>query len=158
MSSAVPGPKINYQGNSKLDKEIAAESSAEPKLKKFEGVNVIKKERTLGRRIRESFGGQNLKTVGLHLLATVVVPKSQDLLMMLIEEGGQRMIYGESTRRSSPTSSSIIGSRVRSTNYNGISTSPIISSIRSAGDTALSQRDRSMFDFTGLIIPERDRA
>jgi hypothetical protein len=162
MTSAVPGPKINYQGNSKLDREITEEKAAEgvtPKLKKIEGMKVIEKEQTLGRRIKASFGGQNLKSVGLALLMEVVLPKSQDMLMMLIEEGGRRAIYGESSRRSGSSASVIVGSnRARSTNYNGITTSPIISTIRAAGDTALSSRDRSMFDFSGLVIEDREMA
>lgn len=160
MSSAVPGPKINYQGNSKLDRDVAEEKAAEgatPKIKKIEGIKVIEKEMTLGRRIKANFGGQTLKAVGLALLMEVVLPKSQDMLMMLIEEGGRRAIYGESTRRSSSSSSPIIvgSNRVRNTNYGTISTSPIIASVRSAGDTALSQRDRSNFDFSRLVVEDR---
>lgn len=163
MSSEVPGPKIvNYQGNSKVNREAAAEPDkpARPKFKPIEGVNVVKTKKSVGSRIRESFGGENLKSVGLHLLVSVVVPKSKDLLMLLIEEGGHRAIYGDTGRRSTgvgPIVSNIVGSsRIRTTNYNNATASPIIG--RVAAESPLSQRDRNMFDFSGLVIAERDQA
>lgn len=163
MSSAVPGPKINYQGNSKLDKEIAAEATAkaEPKLKKIEGVNVIQAKPTLGKRLRESFGGQNLKSVGMAVLLEVIVPNAKDLLFDIVNEGAQRSIYGESGRRrttSSAIASTIVGSasRVRNTNYSNISTQTRV--VGSPNTTPMSTRERSQFDFSNMIFPERAHA
>jgi len=159
MSSAVPGPKVNYQGNSKLDREVAAEPiKAEPKIKKIEGVNVIKTKKSVGRRIKENFGGQDLKTVGLFLLMDVVLPKSRDLIFDLISEGAHRSIYGEPTRRSGPSSSSIVGSsRIRATNYGAASRSPIVGSASVSAPT-LSAQERSSFDFSGLNFQSVDKA
>lgn len=158
MSTAVPGPKpSNYKGNSKLEKEVTEESTA-PKLKKIEGVTVVEKKPSIGKRIKDNLGGQDFKSVGLYLLIDVVLPKTRDLVFDLINEGAHRSIYGDSTRRSSAPTSSIVGtSRIRQTNYSTMSQSPLVGS-RSSGDTAIAQRDRAMFDFSGLIIPSRDQA
>lgn len=162
MSSAVPGPKINYQGNSKLDKQIAAEEAekAEPRLKKIEGVNVTQSKPTLGSKFRKSFGGQNFKAVAAAVLIDVIVPNAKDLLMDIIIEGGQRSIYGETGRRRTGTSvlaSTIVGgaSRMRGTNYSNISTQTKIVGVT---PEPLSPRERSQFDFTNLIFPSRDQA
>jgi hypothetical protein len=157
MSSVVPGPKINYQGNSKLDKEIAAETKEGPKLKKIEGVTVTELKPTLGRRIRASFGGNNLKMVGAAVLAEVIIPTAKDLLSNVIDEGSRRMIYGESGSRrrggmASTVASTLVGNatRIRSTNYSTISTQTA-----AAAPTTLSARERNNFDFSNLAFPER---
>lgn len=159
MSSALPSPQAsNYKGNSKIDREIAAEAKAEPKLKKIEGMNVVTTKKSIGKRVKESFGGQDLRSVGLYLLFDVIVPSSRDLLFDLIKEGGHRAIYGDSSRRSTSSEPTrIVGSsRIRSTNYNTMSATS--TNGRTAGDTALSSRERTMFDFSNLVIPERDIA
>lgn len=154
--------KVNYQGNSKLAREMAKEAEeadTTPKLKKIEGMNVVQTKKSVGRRIKDSFGGQDLRTVGMGLLTDVILPNGKDLLMDLVKEGGHRIIYGDGARRSSSSTSSIVGSatRVRTTNYNTMSSSPIIGSARSAGDTSI-QNERGRFDFSNLIISDRDVA
>lgn len=164
MSSAVPGPKINYAGNSKLDKEIAAEEAqkkAEPRIKRIEGVNVVESKPTLGSKFRKSFGGQNFKAVAAAVLIDVIVPNAKDLLMDIIIEGGQRSIYGESGRRRTGTSalaSTIVGgaTRIRGTNYSNISTQSRV--VGGAQPPTMTAQERTQFDFSNLIFPTRDQA
>jgi len=150
---------MNYQGNSKLEKEVADEVRETPKLKKIEGIVVTEKKPSLGRRIKENFGGQDLKSVGRSLFEEVIIPSTRDLLMALINEGSSRAIYGEGSRRSSSTiPTTIVGSsRVRSTSYNTMSQSPLVGT-RSAGDTSIGQRERNPFDFSGLVFATRTQA
>ena len=165
MSSAVPGPKVNYAGNSKIEKEIAAEEAAtktEPRLKKFEGVNVVQSKPTLGKRFMKSFGGQNFKAVAVAVLLEVVVPNAKDLLFDIVNEGAQRSIYGENGRRrttSSALAQTIVsgGARVRGTNYNSISNQTRI--VGGGATTAtLSDRERQQFDFSNIVFESRDHA
>lgn len=164
MSSETPGPKINYSGNSKLDKEIAAETAeatvkTEPKLKKFEGISVTQTKPTLGKRFRESFGGQNLKVVAAAVLVEVIVPNAKDLLMAVIKEGAHRSIYGEGARKTgSSIGSSIVGSvtRARTTNYSNISTQSRV--VGGSGGGTLSSRERTQFDFSHLLFADRAEA
>jgi hypothetical protein len=162
MSSAVPAPKVtNYQGNSKVAQENAAVSVSEPErvpAKKIEGVTVVKTKKPLGSRIKESFGGQDLRTVGKVLAVTVLLPSAKDLMMKLIEEGGHRIIYGDSSRGVSSSSQTIVGSgsRIRTTNYSAMTASPVVGS-RNNGP-AISQSQNPGFDFSQFVFPEQDMA
>ena len=167
MSSAVPAPKItNYQGNSKIDREIAAEETPvkeEPRLKKLEGVTVVKTKKSLGKRIKEGLGGgSDMQSVGAYLLWDVAVPAARDLIFDIIIEGARGSLYGEARGRSRGSSapiSNIVGSnnnsRVRTTNYNGVSQSPIIGQqqgVRNVNTPA------GQFDFSDLLVGSRDQA
>jgi len=156
MSSAVPTPpvtpKTSYQGNSKAAAANAAtqtDAPAEgPKLKKIEGVVKVKKP--LGKRIAESFGGQDLKTVGKTLAVTVLLPGAKDIMMNLLEEGGRRMIYGEEARRS--TGSVLGGSRIRA--YGAASRG----AARESAPATLSSNAKRRFDFSDFLIEDPTRA
>jgi hypothetical protein len=166
MSSAVPNPKINYQGNSKLDREIAAEEETpqeERKIQKIEGVNVVKTKKSIGKRIKEGFGGNDMQSVGTYLMWDVLVPAARDLVFDIIIEGARGSLYGDSARKSTSSigssRSNIVGSsntsRIRTTNYNGISRSPAISAQQS---NSMSSRDKAQFDFSELILDSRVKA
>lgn len=164
MSSAMPNPPINYQGNSKLDREIAAEV-AEPKeerkVRKVEGVTVVKAKKSFGKRIKEGLGGgSDMQSVGSYLLWDVAVPAARDLIFDIIIEGARGSLYGDGRRNSAPVGgnrSGIVGSgggsRIRGTNYNGISRSPVIS--QQQQPVANTRQQRAQFDFSDLILDSR---
>lgn len=154
MSSAVPTPPTTpntaYRGNSKVasnEPETAATSDV-PKLKKIEGVVKVKKP--LGKRIAESFGGQDLKTVGKTLAVTVLLPGAKDIMMSLLEEGGRKIIYGDDARRGSTAG------RLRQTSYGAASrgATVITSAVRDSREAAITPREKSQFDFSGLLIED----
>lgn len=168
MTTAVPAPKVtNYQGNSKVAQENAAaivETDAERvPAKKIEGVSVVKAKKPLGSRIKDSFGGQDAKSVGNFIVMDVLLPGARDILFDIVKESAQRFLYGDGARRSGGggSSSSLVGSgsRIRTTNYSTMSASPIVGSRASNNaPSTLSQRDRALFDFSNLIFPEQDMA
>ncbi len=165
MSSAVPAPKVtNYQGNSKVAQENAAaeaEATAERvPAKKIEGVSVVKAKKPLGSRIKDSFGGQDAKSVGSFVVMEVLLPGARDILFDIVKESAHRFLYGDGARRNS-NSPSIGGggSRIRTTNYSTMSASPLVGSraVNNAPST-LSQQQKAQFDFSNLIFPEQDMA
>jgi hypothetical protein len=168
MSSEVPAVKvINYQGNSKIDREVAAEEVdgvKEPsKLQKIEGISVVKAKPSFGKRLKASFGGDDAKTVGMFLLTGVMLPKLRDLAFDLIQEGAHRSLYGDGRRGAASTTSSMVGSgtRIRQTNYGAPSSrSGIVGSVAQAASAApsFSQRERSNFDFSNLVFPDITQA
>jgi hypothetical protein len=166
MSSAVPAPKVtNYQGNSKVAQEnaaaIEADQSERVPAKKIEGVSVIKAKKPLGSRIKDSFGGQDAKSVGGFIVKEVLLPGARDILFDIVKESAQRFLYGDGARRGNTNASSMVGngSRIRTTNYSTMSASPIVGSrATNSAPSAISQRDRSLFDFSNLIFPEQDMA
>lgn len=162
MSSAVPtpppAPRTSYQGNSKAAAANATaveETKEAPRVKKIEGVNVVKVKKPLGKRIAENFGGQDLKSVGKLLAVTVLLPGAKDIMMNLLEEGGRRMIYGETASR---RSGSIIGggTQIRRTSYGAASRGG--SNIISGGQSNLDPREKQMFDFSNLLIADATKA
>lgn len=163
MSSAVPTPpptpKTAYQGNSKVAAAKAAdveEPKAEtPKVKKIEGVTVVKVKKPLGQRIAQNFGGQDLKTVGKTLALTVLLPGAKDIMMSLLEEGGRRLIYGETARRSSGSSIIGGGTRIRQTSYGAASRSISDNTVR---ESSLGSRELRQFDFSNLVIEDAAKA
>jgi hypothetical protein len=168
MTTAVPAPKVtNYQGNSKVAQENAAaeaEANAERvPAKKIEGVSVVKAKKPLGSRIKDSFGGQDAKSVGSFVVMEVLLPGARDILFDIVKESAHRFLYGDGARRNTNGGSSSIvgsGSRIRTTNYSTMSASPIVGSSRASNNapSTLSQRDRNLFDFSNLIFPEQDMA
>jgi hypothetical protein len=166
MSSEVPTPpptpKTAYQGNSKAAAAKAADAEepkvVTPKIKKIEGVNVVKVKKPLGQRIAESFGGDDLKTVGKVLFITVLLPGAKDLLMDVIEVGGRRMIFGEGAGRRASGNGFISGgggTRIRQTNYGSASRTIGSNSVR---EPALGSREKRQFDFSNLVIADASKA
>lgn len=154
----VPKPKTNYQSAKpavKAEEPLADAVAA--RMKKIDGIKVTQTKPGLGKRIKESFGGQDLKSVGLYLLLDVVIPSTRDLLFDLVKEGAHRSIYGDTGRRSSPGTSSILGgaNKVR-TSYSTMSSA--LSGNRRSGDTNITSRQRSQFDFSGLVLDDRTMA
>jgi hypothetical protein len=166
MSSAVPNPKMNYQGNSKVDREIAAEEATpkeERKIQKIEGVNVVKTKKSVGKRIKEGFGGADMQSVGSYLMWDVMIPAARDLVFDIIIEGARGSLYGDSARRSSApigsTRSGIVGSsntRLRTSNYSAATRSPIVGSQSST--PSMSSNAKAQFDFSELILDNRVKA
>lgn len=151
-----PTPKVNYSGTKKAAENLP--EKVEARLKKIEGLGVVQTKPGIGKRIKDSFGGQDLKSVGLYLVLEVMVPASRDLLFDLIKEGGHRAIYGDSSRRSAPGTASILGgNRLRTTSYSSMSSAPL-SGNRRPGDTSLNPLNRPQFDFSNYVVPDRESA
>lgn len=167
MSSVAPTPpnlpKTPYQGNSKVAAAKASEAEESKdevtRIKKIE-VNVVKVKKPLGKRIAESFGGQDLKGVGRFVALEVLLPGARDILFDVVKEGAHRALYGDSSRRQSSGSSiSSGGSRLRPTNYSSISSqSRIVGSSARSDQPSMSSRERQMFDFSGLLIEDLGKA
>jgi hypothetical protein len=167
MSSAVPNPPVNYQGNSKVDREIAAEQEPqkeERKVRKVEGVTVVKAKKSIGKRLKEGLGGgSDMQSVGSYLLWDVAIPAARDLVFDIIIEGARGSLYGDGRRSasSSPIGSNrsgIVGSsntsRARTTNYNAISKGSTVAT--RSGDVIGNTRDQ--FDFSEWVIADRAKA
>jgi hypothetical protein len=91
----------NLPGNSHKDKR--AEAEHERKIEKVVTGEVAKREKSVGRKFRESFAGDDAQTVGQYLLFDVVVPAVKNLIVDMVGDGIQRLLFGEGggSRRSS---------------------------------------------------------
>jgi hypothetical protein len=131
-ASAEKKAKLNYPGNSNKDREPNREpekGNGETKSPEDRGVEkiikgkVVQKKPSLGSKIAETFNGDDMKTVGEHVLFDVFIPQVRDLLVDMLMQGIQRKFYGDSSRFRPTSVSGRSGGpiRVSSTNYNGIS-------------------------------------
>lgn len=96
----------NYSGNSKKSREekvvpaiTAVPSSDEPKLEKVAEVGTVTvKKPSLGKRMRESFAGDDAQTVGQWIILEVVVPAVKSTITDVVSQGIERLLYGDTGR------------------------------------------------------------
>lgn len=78
---------------------------APPKKEEVEKVvtgTVIQKPRSVGRRFRDIFIGEDFKGVTHYVGTDVVLPAIKNLIVDITEKGIQRLVYGDSPRRRPP--------------------------------------------------------
>lgn len=88
-----------YPGNSHKPKTIVVEEAGRARLNKvIKGDAKLKKP--LGRRIAESFNGDDMRTVGQHVLFEIVIPSIKDLIVDAGKDALERAFFGTTTPRS----------------------------------------------------------
>lgn len=105
----------------------------------------------IGRRIVESFTGDDMQSVGSYVFFDVLIPAAKTMITDAIVQGLERALWGDNRPRSS--------SRSGYTNYSGISRG----SAREAPwkrdePRGLSARSRATHNFREIIIPSRVEA
>lgn len=106
---------MNYPSNSHNNK--SDDSSKPPKKveKVIEGEAVTRKQ-PLGRKILETFSGDDFGTVGNYILFEVLLPSAKNMIAEAIKEGSYRLLFGEAGRRITS------GAARNRTNYNRVFT------------------------------------
>lgn len=144
---------VNYSSNSKSAK--ASNEIERPPIKQVvETGTTVERKKSLGRRFREQFAGDDARTVGQVLLFDVVVPATKNLLFDLVREGAQRLLFGGSRPASSSVIGTVLGSR---TSYSSFS-KPTTVTTPSAASSGMTPEQRAMHDFSGVIFPTREQA
>jgi hypothetical protein len=119
--SEVTGPdkqvRMNYGGNSNKQKDAATASPERVKLDKVIEGDVVERKKGFGRKLRESFQGEDAQSIGSFVFWDVIVPKLKDLTVDAINESTHRAFYGA---RSGSGSSAASRSTARPTAYNRI--------------------------------------
>lgn len=144
---------VNYSANSKTVK-ATNEVDRPPISQVIESGTTKERKKSLGRRFREQFAGDDAKTVGQVLLFDVVVPATKNLLFDLVREGAQRLLFGGSRPASSSVIGTVLGSR---TSYSSFS-KPQTVQTPTAASTGMTPEQRAMHDFSGVIFPTREQA
>lgn len=99
-----------FPSNSHKSREIREEVTR-PAVEKIISGKVTRRKKTLSRRARELFFGDDTMGVFEYVAADVIVPAIRDLILDAVTQGMERAVYGESRgpRRSSQRSSSFGG-------------------------------------------------
>lgn len=137
-----------YPGNSHRSKE-----EPERVVKAPVATGAVRRNATVGSRLRRFFAGADAKTVGGFVLASVIFPALQDMLRDAIHEYSDNLIYGRGELRGNSRRRSRSG-RPGEGNYSY----DRISSKGSRHDRGLSERARRTHDFGELTLPSRVEA
>lgn len=143
-------PNINYPSNSNKSREKKAEPerAERPKQERVTDAPAIQRKKPLGRRIADTFTGEDAKSVGIFVLFDVVMPAVKSLILDATSQGMERMLMGDVKGRVRPGVNRMV------TNYNSVSRGAPNGPSR----RELSGRARAIHDFDEIIVPTRVEA
>ena len=139
-------------GNSNKEKK---ERSEAPKKEVRQVTTGRVKKKGLGSKFKDSFGGEDARSVGTYILFDVALPAMQNLIVDMVQQGVERKILGDSA----PNRTRRTAERSRRTNYGA--------SYRSSRDPRIREepvrreygaRERATHDFDQVIIDSRGEA
>lgn len=134
----------NYPSNSHKSKKEPAK--VEKDVKQVTTGVVVKRKRGLGRKVAETFTGEDLSSVGGYILFEVIIPAAKAMLSDAASQGVERVLFGESRPRNASG-----GAR---TNYSTYSKSG--QNVQPA--RTISTRGRASHDFNEIVLETRAEA
>jgi len=81
--------------NSHKSKSQQTEEQTKPKIEKVVAGTVVQRKKPLGKRMAETFGATDMKSVGGFVLLDVILPAAKDMVADAISQGIERMLFGE---------------------------------------------------------------
>lgn len=144
--------KIDYAGNSKVSKapKKSVEEPEEKKVEAMAGVEVVQRKKSLGRKIAETFTGDDVGSVGQYLIFEVFIPAAKTTISDMVSQGIERMLFGENAPRSRTSSRRPTTSRV---NYSGMYRGDEREAPRE-----MSRRGRANHEMSEIIFTDRGSA
>ena len=147
----------NYPGNSHKERDqkkvVREEKTEKVKVEKIISGEAVKRKKPLGKKIAETFGGDDMHSVGNYILMDVLLPAAKNMVADAVTQGVERMIFGDSRRRNVST-----GSRVNYTSYSSNKNSDKPSYSGGSMSRSISQRARTVHDFDEVILQDRGEA
>jgi len=147
--------KKKPQGSTEEPSNLAKAPEKEPVTKIVSGT-AIERKRPFGRRIVDTFAGDDAHSVGQFIMFDVIMPAVKATITDVVSQGIERMLYGEvrgvrSTRQGGP-----VGAARQQTAYNR----PVNGGMRpqEAAPRTISQRGRATHDFKEIVFPTRGDA
>ena len=134
----------NYSGNSNKEKSKAERPSRE----KVISGKVVQKPQGLGRKIADTFAGDDAKSVGSYILFDVVIPATKSMISDMVSQGIERLLFGDSKGRIS-RSQKPGGNTSYSSMYRGGSVTPT---------REMSYKARATHNFDEVILEQRGEA
>ena len=142
----------NFPSNSK---SAAPKPKGDPEKKDLKSVvtgEVVQRKKPLGKRIAETFTGEDAHSVGNHILMDVLIPAAKNAISDAVTQGIERMLFGEVRRGRSTVS------RPQAyTSYSRVS-SPGRAFQADEATRSVSRRARMNHDFKEIIIADRGEA
>lgn len=148
----------NSQGSDPIPhpQQPAQSQEREKKVEPIEGVTFEVKKPTLGQRFKKTFfSGSDAKQTGGFVWNNIVVPMAKNAFLDVIQQGSERMVWGEARSRTSTgqmLSSQILGLGHQAYNkmYNGPMPGP-----QQMMPQQLSAQARATHNFSEFVVPTR---
>jgi hypothetical protein len=140
--------KVSYPSNSNKNKK--QENPTEKRVEKLEGIVVIEKKPSIMRRIRQSFTGDDARSLGDFLLFEVALPAIKTTMFDLINQGANRALFGAGG------TPGVANRRPGVVNYNQISRNQV--NAIQASQSYMTKRDQATHNFDSIIFPTRSDA
>lgn len=148
-------PKSLYPSNSHKSK--APDNKKPEKLEALTDLGTVsQRKKSLGRRIAETFTGDDVKNVGTYIVFDIILPAAKNMLSDAVSQGAERLLFGDSYR---PRQNSRYGSG--GFNYNKISggkSNQYRADIDRPGGRPISSQAQDKHDFDELIFNDRASA
>lgn len=142
----------NYPSNAHKAKSPEKRDTPEkPKMEKVADGEHRKK--SLGKKIGETFTGDDARSVGEYVLFDVVIPAAKTMISDAVGQGVERMLFGDVRR---PRTSG--AARTNYTSYNRMRPTTSPGRAFEADGPSLSKRARATHDFGEIILPDRGKA
>lgn len=149
-------PKNNYPGNSHKakGKVIETEKPVEekPKVKQVTSGAVVQRKKGLGRKVAETFAGDDAHSVGNYILFDVILPAAKAMISDAASQGVERLLFGEASRSRTRTAG---GSH---TSYNRMYTPNREDRPSNGPSRNMSHRARANHDFNEIVLEDRGEA
>lgn len=128
----------------------------EPEPKKVDRIiegEVIRRKKPLGTRIKETFIGADMKSVGQYITFEVLLPAMKDTIADIVTQGAERALFGEARSTSRRTG---VRPGVGYTNYSRMADPRDRN--RGRDREVLSRRARANHDFDDIVLSTRVEA
>lgn len=144
----------NYGNNSDRVKKAKPDEPEEPRTKFQIQGTAKQKQPGLGRKFKETFGGEKADNVLQYVVLEVILPATKNLIFDVVREGAARMLFGGAAPRRTSSGVNIVGGR---TNYSSMGNGQAIV-IGNNGQRELSSSARAMHDFKDIILDQKAEA
>lgn len=99
LNAPLPGNSYNTR---KDEKEPTPDKKV---IEKVTSGSVIQRKRGMGSKIRETFTGDDARSVGSYIFFDVIIPAAKNMLFDATSQGVERMLFGDARSRNRPARS-----------------------------------------------------
>lgn len=146
-------PRMNNYGSNSHKSKEEPKGEERQKVEKAITGQAVQRKKPLGKKIAETFTGDDMHSVGNYVLFDVILPAAKSMISDAASQGIERLMFGDSARR---PSSGISRGGIKHTSYNRMY-SPNRED-RPTGPRTLSQRARASHDFGEVVLTTRGEA
>jgi hypothetical protein len=154
-----------FPSNSQTGPPTAPKAQPKKKVERVVTGDVIRRKKSLGKRFKETFTGNDTKSVGSYVLFDVLIPGAKEIVADVITQGVERSLFGEARARRSrfgggPVVGGIFGNATYNA-YNRVTQSPPIGLPQDPRQRQQAPGLRGRVqqrDLQEIVLPERGQA